>query len=146
VSRTTMTVTYDQALALFRNMVNQKHPPQMNAANNRTRRKINEVTPGGRGRSGRDGYGRGGRGGRHGGRGGRGVTKTRNDSRMISLTDGTQVEYHASFNFPRHVYLKMKQEDREVLKRERAAYNERNGRSGSRHSNIQGLRSQIQEL
>ena len=145
LSRTPMSVTYDQALALFRNMVNQKHPPQMNATHNRTRRNINEVTSG-RGRSGRGGYGRGGRGGRHGGRGGRG-TKTRTDSRMITLTDGSQIEYHASFNFPRHVYLKMKQEDRDTLKRERAAYNERNGRSAStRSSEIQELRSQIQEL
>ena len=32
LSRTPMAVTYEQALALFQNMVNQKHPPQMNAA------------------------------------------------------------------------------------------------------------------
>jgi hypothetical protein len=63
---------------------------------------------------------------------------------MITLTDGTQIEYHASFNFPRHVYLKMKQEDRDTLKRERAAYNQSRGR-GNR-SEIQELRSQIQEL
>lgn len=62
---------------------------------------------------------------------------------MITLTDGTQIEYHASFNFPRHTYLKMKQEDRDTLKRERAAFNQRNGR-GNRE--IQELRSQIQEL
>ena len=43
---------------------------------------------------------------------------------MIALTDGTQIEYHASFNFPRNVFLKMKQEDRDTLKRERAAYNQ----------------------
>jgi hypothetical protein len=64
---------------------------------------------------------------------------------MITLTDGSQVEYHASFNFPRHTYLKMKQEDRDTLKRERAAYNQRGGRSG-RSSEIQELRTQIQEL
>jgi hypothetical protein len=51
---------------------------------------------------------------------------------MITLTDGTQIEYHASFNFPRHVYLKMKQEDRDTLKRERATYNQSRGRSGNR--------------
>jgi hypothetical protein len=34
---------------------------------------------------------------------------------MITLIDGTQIEYHASFNFPKHVYLKMKQEDRDTL-------------------------------
>jgi hypothetical protein len=63
---------------------------------------------------------------------------------MITLTDGTQIEYHASFNFPRHIYMKMKQEDKDALKRERAAYNQNHGR-GSR-SEIQELRSQIQEL
>jgi hypothetical protein len=145
LSRTPMSVTYDQALALFRKMLNQKHPPQMNATHNRTRRNINKVTSG-RGKSGRGGHGRGGRGGRHGGRGGRG-TRTRTDSRMITLTDGTQIEYHASFNFPRHIYLKMKQDDRDTLKRERTAYNDRNGRSTStRNCEIQELRSQIQGL
>ena len=144
LSRTPMTITYDQALALFRNMVNQKHPPQMGVAQNRTRRHVNEVATTGRGR-GRGGFGRGGRGGRQGGRGGRGTHhQTRTDSRMITLTDGSQIEYHASFNFPRHTYLKMKQEDRETLKRERAAYNQSRGR-GTR-SEIQELRSQIQAL
>jgi hypothetical protein len=33
LSRVPMNMTYDQALSLFRNMVNQKHPPQMGAAN-----------------------------------------------------------------------------------------------------------------
>ena len=99
----------------------------------------------GRGSRGRGGGGRGGRGGRHG-RGGTRATnrQTRTDSRMITLTDGTQVEYHASFNFPRHVYLKMKQEDRDTLKRERATHNQNRGR-GAR-SEIQELRTQIQEL
>jgi len=143
LSRTPMTITYNQSLALFRNMVNQKHPPQVGAANLRTRRQVNEVTSG-RG-AGRGGSGRGGRGGRHGRGGGRGGSRqTRTDSRMITLTDGTQIEYHASFNFPRHVYLKMKQEDRDTLKRERATYKQSRERSG--RSEIQELRSQILEL
>jgi hypothetical protein len=103
---------------------------------------VNEVSTGGRGSRGRAGFGRGGRGGPHGGRRGRGG-RQRTDSRMITLTDGAQIEYHASFNSPRHTYLKMKQEDRDTLKRERAAYNQRNGR-GNRE--IQELRTQIQEL
>ena len=144
LSRVPMTITYEQSLALFRNMVNQKHPPQMGTVQNRARRQINEVSTGGRGSRGRAGYGRGGRGGRQGGRG-RGSRQNRTDSRMITLTDGTQIEYHASFNFPRHTYLKMKQEDRDTLKRERAAYNQRSGRGGSR-SEIQELRTQILEL
>jgi hypothetical protein len=147
LSRVPTSITYEQALSLFRNMVNQKHPPQMGVAQNRSRRHINEANTGGRGNRGRAGFGRGGRGGRNnrGGRSG-GARQTRTDSRMITLTDGSQIEYHASFNFPRHVYLKMKQEDRDALKRERAAYNQnRTGGRGTR-SEIQELRSQIQEL
>ncbi len=117
LSRTPMTMTYEQAAALFRNMVNQKHPPQMGAAQHRVRQHVNEVATGrGRGSAGRGGYGRGGRGGRTSGRGGRGQPRqTRTDSRMITLTDGSQIEYHASFSFPRHVFLKMKQEDKDML-------------------------------
>ena len=139
LSRIPMTITYEQSLALFRNMVNQKHPPQMGTVQNRARRHVNEVSTGGRGSRGRGGFGRGGKGGR--GRGG--GQQTRTDSRMITLTDGSQIEYHASFNFPRHTYLKMKQEDRDTLKRERAAYKQKNGRS---NREIQELRAQIQEL
>jgi hypothetical protein len=40
LSRTPMTMTNEQSLSLFRNMVNQKHPPQMGAAQNRVRRNI----------------------------------------------------------------------------------------------------------
>ena len=145
LSRMPMTITYNQAVALFRNMVNQKHPPQMNA--NRVRRNVNEVTSGrggGRGNQ-RGGGGRGGRGGRHGGRGTRGG-RVRSDAKTITLTDGMQIEYHASYNFPRHVYLKMKQEDRDTLKRERTAYQQRQGQGRSNRNDIAELRSQIQEL
>ncbi len=50
LSRTPMMMTYEQALSLFRNMVNQKHPPQMGAAQNRVRRNINETNTGRGGR------------------------------------------------------------------------------------------------
>ena len=43
LSRTPMKMTYEQATALFRNMANQKHPPQMGAAENRVRL-INETS------------------------------------------------------------------------------------------------------
>ena len=66
-----------------------------------SRRHVNGVSTAACGR-GRGGYGRGVRGRR--GRGGRGNSRlTRSDSKMITLTDGTQLEYHASFNFPRHM-------------------------------------------
>jgi hypothetical protein len=37
LSRMPTTVTYEQLLAHFRNVVNQKHPPQMAAAQNQVR-------------------------------------------------------------------------------------------------------------
>jgi hypothetical protein len=46
LSRSPMVVTYVQAIALFRNMVNQKHPPQMGVAQNRVRRNLSEVSSG----------------------------------------------------------------------------------------------------
>ncbi len=144
LSRTPLTITYEQSLALFQNMVNQKHPPQMNAANSRTRRDVNEVSTE-RSSRGRGCGGRGDRGERHDKGGNRENTRTRTDSRTITQTDGTQIEYHVSFKFPRHAYLKMKQEDKDTLKREQAAYNQ-NRDCGSRSSELQELRSQIQEL
>ncbi len=142
LSQTPMTITYDQAL--FCNMVNQKHPPQMGAAQNRVRRNVNKATTGQSGRVNRGGFGRVGRGVRLGGRGGRGTPRqTRTaDSRTITLTDGTQIEYHASFNFPRHIFMKMRPEDKETSRRERQNYND-NCRS---RAEIQELRSQVQEL
>ena len=66
LSRVSMTITYEQSLGLFRNMVNQKHPPQMGAAAQRVRRNVNKVTSGRGGCGQRGGHGRGGRGGRVG--------------------------------------------------------------------------------
>jgi hypothetical protein len=71
--------------------------------------------------------------------------QARNDSQMITLRDGTQIEYHASFNCPRHVYLKMKQEDKYTLKRERALYNQ-NCRQNTRGNEIEEQQSQVQAL
>jgi hypothetical protein len=60
-----ITLSYEQALATFRNEVNRKFPPQMSTTT-RTRRSINEMSAQGRGRGAR--FGRG-RGPPHGGRG-----------------------------------------------------------------------------
>ena len=73
-----MTMTYEVAIATFRNTVNNQFPPEM-TTNQRVRRNINEVNQrGGRGR------------GRWNGRGpGRGRTKkNRNDSTWITLLNG----------------------------------------------------------
>ena len=121
-------------------MVNQKHTPQMNVTKNRAHRNINEVSSG---RAGSRGRGRGSRGSRYGKGQNRGTNK-QTDSRMIRLTDGTHMEYHASFNSPRHIFLKrMKQEDKDTLKREHAAYRDK---QSNRKSYIQELCSQIQAL
>ena len=82
---------------------------QMHATNNRIRRNVNEMSTGGNLNEGsRGGHGRGGRGGsRYGNRSGRSNGRTCTDSKMITLTDGKRIEYHASFNFPCHVYMKM---------------------------------------
>jgi hypothetical protein len=132
LTRQPITLTYEQALATFRNKVNRKFPPQMSSTT-RTRRSINEMGQGrgrGRGRGGaRFGRGRqhGGRGrGGHGGRGGRGRNngpKSRPDSTFIKLTDGQEIEYHPSFHFPPHVFNKMKDEDRDQMQKERKEYN-----------------------
>lgn len=45
-----------------------------------------------------------------------------------------------------NIYLKMKQEDRDTLKRERTAYQQRQGQGRSNRNDIAELRSQIQEL
>ena len=61
---------------------------------------------------------------------------------MITLTDGSQIEYHAPFSFPRHVYLKFKNEDKETLRRKCAgAYNE----TKRNHAEIKELRAEISD-
>jgi hypothetical protein len=110
LTRIPMTLTYEQALATFRNEVNSKFPPQMSSATRTTRHNINELGQGrGKGarfgRANHGGRGRGGRGGR--GKGGR-PPKTPNDSTTIKLTDGQEIEYHPSFHFPPHIFSKMR--------------------------------------
>lgn len=129
-----MTMTYDQALANFRNQVNNKFSPELSS--NKVRRSINQTQSSGRGGFGRGGFGRGGRGfgGRGHGRGGRnhsnsgrgntfaGMRRQRQDSTFLTLTDGSVVEYHPSFKFPPHVFEKMKESDKQMLYDQRANY------------------------
>ena len=118
-----MSMTYEQALATFRNEVNRKNPPRMaQTSTSRERRSIRETNSyDSRGR----GRGRGGGRG-HPGRGrGNWVHKTRSDSSIITLVDGQKIEYHPSFSFSSHVFHKMKQADKDRLKRERSEYKKR---------------------
>lgn len=68
-------------------------------------------------------------------------TKVAVDSQMITSTDGSQIEYHTSFTFPRLLFLKMKQGDKDTLRREREAYYE----TQRNHAEIQELYRQIQD-
>ena len=120
-----ITMTYERALATFRNEVNCKNPPQVSRANThrerRSLRELNSSLPNGRGRGRGKGRGRG-----YSGRGrGNWVHKTRTDSSIITLVDGQKIEYHPSFSFPSHVFQKMKQSDKERLRNERAEYKKR---------------------
>ena len=53
------------------------------------------------------------------------IHKTKSDSSIITLTDGQKIEYHPSFSFPSHVFHRMKQADKDCLKRERSEYKKR---------------------
>jgi hypothetical protein len=134
-------MTYEQALAAFRNEVNRKFPPQMSSTT-KTRRKINEVGSG-QGCGGR--FGRADHGGRsRGGRGNRNrPAKKRNDSTYITLSNGQEVEYHASFHFPPAIFNKMKDADRERMLRERKEYNKSRDQNCDQGCQIQQLQQQL---
>ena len=130
MTKTPVTMTYEQALANFRNEVNAKFPPEM-SSNARTRR-VHETQQysrgrgrGGRGRGGGRwdcGRGRGGRG-RGGGRSQGGYQKrARQDSKFVTLTDGRVVESHPSFNFPPDVWAKLPEEEYQRLMELRRVY------------------------
>jgi hypothetical protein len=136
LTRIPMTMTFEQALASFRNEVNRKFPPQMTSLP-RTRRYVNEVR-GGRGRGYNPGRGRGpGRGHRNG------QQRTRTDSKMISLTDGSVIEYHASFKFPQAIYAKFKQDDKDRLYQERQEWKKRKRGNGDGNRSVQSLQSTL---
>ena len=119
MTRTPMNMTYEIALANFRNAVNSKLANNP-ATPHQTRRGINQVRGSFRGRGGRSGRGARGYGGRSpGGRSGRGrgnnhsgITRKCDDSTLITLTDGTIIEYHPSFKFADDVFYKFKPEDK----------------------------------
>ena len=132
LSKYPVVYTYQQALSLFRTEVNQRYPSGSQQENNR--RSLSET---GRGRGGGRGRGNGGRGGR-GGRGnpmvrnkqydqGQHVPKTRDDSEIITLTNGKQIEYHPSFRYDDHTFKMFSQDQYDRLIRARQEYrNKRN--------------------
>jgi hypothetical protein len=148
-----ITITYDEALASFRNQVNLKYPPELSSQSNRSRtRRISEFTT--RGGRGRGRFGRGGRG-RHGrGRGGRGRGRNSNgrrprtDTRMVKCTDGTEVESHASFKFSDEVWAVLPEAERNRILQEREEYKRRryNGNSDDRSTISQITMADLQSV
>ena len=94
-------MTYNQALANFRNEVNRKFPPNMAQANRNTRR-VSEINGRGRGRGRGRGNGRGRTQGRGKGRGGGG--RGHPEARWVTCTDGKSYEVHPSYKFNDNVW------------------------------------------
>jgi hypothetical protein len=155
-----VTYTYSQALMAFRNEVNRRFPP--GSSPSKVKRTIQQLEGGGgrsqqgrgyfankgRGRGGRGrGRGRGGRG-RGRGRGGRGYGyRRRDDSQMITLRDGQQIEYHPSFNFPDHIYEQFTDEHKDMLRRQRREHNEsRQSQDHNSKRTIAQMQTEIDEL
>ena len=128
--------------------MNRKSPPNLGGSNN-SRRFIREFNRTGRGTRG----GRGGRGGRSS-RGGRGRNiqpkRQRDDSKLITLTDGQRIEFHPSFTFSSNVYNKMKDSDKAELKRLRTEYKKNKAETSQRQNQelatISSLQQRIQVL
>ena len=127
-------VTYETALAAFRNAINSMTKKQLTAGRSR-RSYINAINAYGPGRGRGRGRGRQGRGRFNN-------SRTRTDTKTITLTDGQQIEYHPSFKFPDNIYAKFKPADKQMLHKEREAY--RNNKR--RKTVVQELQSQIDDL
>ena len=141
--------TYEQAIQLFRNTVNQRYP-QREAGTN-PRRQMNELGSrfnrnnrrhGGRfqrhhGR----GFGRNnGRGGRH--NNDRNQYKTRPDSTYITLMNGRKVEFHPDITYTNEDFRQMKRNDRDRLWEMRKEIKEKQ----ELKKNIEELRSQVSSI
>lgn len=130
LTKSPVTMTYQQALMSFRNEVNRKFPPEM-ATNNTRARRVNEVMRGGRssgrygGRGGRFGH-RGGRGRGQFGRGGRGMGRGSGrghpDARFITGIDGRTIEVHPAYNFSPLIWNNLPQLEKKRIMQERSDY------------------------
>ena len=127
MTRLPMTMTYEIALANYRNAVNRKFPGD--GETRRSARRINQVGSQrgrGRGRGGRhfnrDGRGRG-RGFDHSGRGRGDFNKRgRSDAWFVTCNDGTRLEVHPAYSFSDAVWNKIPQETRSRLMDQRREY------------------------
>ena len=125
LTKSPVTMTYQQALMSFRNEVNRKFPPEMSTNNVRARR-VNEVTRGGRSGRGSGRFGqRGGRGRSQYGRGGktgRGPGRGHPDARFITGIDGKTIEVHPAYNFSPLIWNNLPQMEKKRIMQERSDY------------------------
>ena len=121
LTREPMVMTYEQALATFRNEVNRKFSPEMGNATH-ARRNINEVRNFRGNRGGRfhrgGGRGRFGRGGNHYS----GEKRSRTGTRIVVCSDGQSREVHPAFSFSEKVWNTIPQKERGRLMDERREY------------------------
>ena len=112
-----VTLTFDQALANFRNAVNRKFPPEMSAT--KKTRRINQLKNKNNNKNNKNS-------GRQGNQGteerNRGNTRKRNDAWEVIGTDGSKIEVHPSYNFSGDVWKKIPFSVRAHLMDMRKAY------------------------
>ena len=117
LSRIPMIMTYTHALAMFRNEVNSKFPPNLSSNNQRSCR-INKVTTGysnndkGKGKKGNNFKGNNKR-------------KSLNGARIIQGMDGNNVEVHPVYNFNPKVWRNIPDAEKDRLRNERQEYKRR---------------------
>ena len=124
LTRTPVTMTYEQALASFRNEVNRKFPPDLTTiARARRMAEIDAQYHSERGR----GQGRGRMGGRGRGRGrgraGRG-NNIRQGTRVVTGLDGENMEVHPAYNFTESEWYNIPPTERRKISQERQEFRE----------------------
>ena len=129
LTRTPVTMTYEQALASFRNEVNRKFPPDLTSvARSRRMAEIDSHHMGGRGRGrGRGRFNGRGRGRGRSGRGG-GRNYPKDGARYITGINGESIEVHPAFSFTDDEWYNIPPEERRKLSQERQDYRENNKR------------------
>ena len=113
-----VTLTYNQAMTAFRNVVNAKAPPDLN--NNTRSRRIQQSRKRG---NNNDDKGRSKRG-----------KKSHPDAQMITMKDGTTKEIHASYRLTPKDWENMPDQVAARIKRERNAWKERTGKGRGYHT------------
>jgi len=149
MDQTPMTLTFEAAMTTFRNAVRKKFPTSVTGTTTATRGVRRQVQESNRGGSGRGGRGRGGRGGRgiNSGRSGKRSQdpyRTRSDSEIVTLTDGSRIEYHPSFRFPADKVRLFPRELMDRTKREREEYKRNKAAGNNTNREIQELRAELQ--